>query len=263
MSFARALAICWFVRSMAASLFAFPFAVAIQVHLQHHPQAEAVLFEAGGAWLLVSLRAAAGLLRGLADWSWLVWVAASICWLPALGLLIACCDRSEPRGSLALAMRRVGRCFGSLVLVFGLTLLAQSVAVALGVGLSHYGLAPALPPAAAGLVRAGGWLVGLWLAWSLAVVQDMLRVQLICHRLDLYSACEKVWDTVGLCGLYIGWQAGWRSLASLLLFAGGMYLSLHAEQGLLAVVLVGQGTSLSALYLRATFFRLERLHRAV
>ncbi len=251
------IALCYAYRALLSALVAAPVSFAFGDALAHHPRGDAVLFDAGGLWLLEAQRLALAEAASLARLGGLVLLLGMFGWLIPLGALIASFDAARP--SLGAALGRGARRFGSLVLLQGAALLAR--VLILGAAVVAGGIAGGGDDASP-LRQAIGMslpLSALLVWWLTDLFHDAVRVVRI-HEDDGLWASTKV-------GVRLMWArfggacaaAGWRAAVGILALAGaavaGRLLSGGGSDALTALVIVHQLAILVHVMVRASWFR--------
>jgi hypothetical protein len=213
------LGLCMAYRAAFATLAAMPLSVLATNVVGDHPRGDAVLWDPGGLWLVEAVRVAGPALRALVPYGSLFIVLAAFGWLLPLGALIASCGA----GTETLAWRQLlGRAavrFPTLALIFGATLLLQAVTLALATVCGNLLAGMANDQAHGGdALRVAGPAFGLFLAWLIALGQDVLRVPLVQRSQSLYQGVSTSWMLLRDSARPLLVAAAWRTALAWLAF---------------------------------------------
>ncbi|RLB60784.1 MAG: hypothetical protein DRI90_12900 [Deltaproteobacteria bacterium] len=240
-----ALAVCFAYRAAIAILVAVPLSVAAATVVGDHPRGDAVLWDRGGVWLVEALSVAGPTLRAWAPYGSLVMLAAAFGWLLPLGALIASASPGTETMPWRGLLSRSALCYPTLALMFGATLLLQTITLGLFTVSASLlaGLATSRTEVADGL-RVAGPAVGVLLAWLIAVGQDVVRASLVQRKQSLYQALGTGWDLLRGFARSVLLAAAWRTALTLFAFllaavVGAKLTGGAADQLPLVVVLHG------------------------
>ncbi|MBW2457190.1 MAG: hypothetical protein JRI68_21930 [Deltaproteobacteria bacterium] len=212
-----ALAACLGYRALVGLLAALPLAAAAASLIGHHPRGDQVLWEPGGLWLLEALRLAGPAFRSMAPYGSVFLLVGACGWLLPLGALVLSVGAgARGRTWPELLGQAAGR-FPTLALLFGVTLLLQTLVLAL-VTVSAVLLAASASSRSHGAdaLRIAGPCLGLVLAWGVGVVQDVLRVPVLQRDESLFKALATGWELVRTGARNVLVAAAWRTALGLL-----------------------------------------------
>jgi hypothetical protein len=264
-----AILLLWAFRLLGAWLVAAPVADAYSSGLGHLPGGDAVVFEAGGTYLLEALRLnshqlLAAIRQGL--WALLVMGAAGL--VPLCALLVALCHAGRLRAGEW--SHRTASHLPTLAALVALTLLVQvalGILAALGLlGLRQPGHCALGPPGAQWPLLALVFVAAV-LCLTVGVLSDLARAAAVLHGAGVAAACRLALRTARGCPtrVLLDWltPAIWSLLAvaAAAILVHALRVQAAAGWRLLAVFSLHQLTALLLVALRANW--LARALRAV
>ncbi len=185
-----AMAWWWALRLVAAWILMAPVADTLSAPTAALPRGDAVLFDAGGAVLLEALRLAqVQLTAGTRRTLWTLFLVGGASLIPLCAVLVALSHRGRLRPDRW--SQRTARHLPAFVMLAGLTLLAQAVAllgIALVVPAIRDPLYRALTPRSADLTTLATAGLGLVLVVGLGWVQDLARAAVVRHDIGSRTA---------------------------------------------------------------------------
>lgn len=225
-------------RALASILVALPITATLGAVTAPYPRGQAELFDPGGLMLLESLRLSRPALPALA-WSGagFALVFAALGLLP-LGMLIAGLGRVGPV-SAAFLFRRAGKHFGSLALLFGVTLAAQLVTASLLALLGGKLIdALRLVPPAEDITFLALFAVIFGILSALGVVRDLAYVAAVHEGRGFYVAVTRALGAASRrpLGTFFAWA--WRAALGALGLIAAASLAPAARDATTAAVMV-------------------------
>jgi hypothetical protein len=173
----------WAFRLVAAWLLVTPLADSLATPTADLPRGDAVLFDAGGAYLLEALRhTQAQLAGGTRRFLWTLLLVGAASLIPLCAVLVALSHRGRLRAGKCSQL--TARHLPAFVMLAGLTLLAQAVVllgIALVVAAIRDPLYRALSPPSADLWTLATAAVGVALVAGLGLIQDLARASVVRH----------------------------------------------------------------------------------
>jgi len=253
------LAVCVGYRVLIAVLAAFPLSAAASALVGHHPRGDAVLWDAGGLWLVESLRMAGPALRELTPYGSLFLLVGAFGWLVPLGALVLSVGAEGRKARWRDLLGGAASHFPLLALLLGATLLLQALLLAL-VSAAAALLASSASSRSHGAdaLRLAGPCLGLVFAWLLAVGQDLLRVPIVQRGQGLFAALGTAWELLRREGRAVLVAAAWRTalaVATLAVAAGAAArLTGGAVGSVLLAVLLQLLAVVAFVWLRGAWF---------
>jgi hypothetical protein len=244
----RVLVLCVAYRALTGLLLAAPLAAGVGAIVGEHPAGDALLWQPGGYWLVEAGRVHRAAIGGEVVKGGIPWLVMLLGWLMPLGALIAAVG--SPEDGLRQQLRVAARRLGGLVLVFGVALVAQALAIG-APAFAASRLAEGLP------LRAVLALAGAALVAVVAITHDVARVLWVQHGVRMRELGDRAIEALVAQPVTLLLAALWRAGAAWALALAMLALSTHVV-GLgavgLAIAAAAQLTAISGyVLLRASW----------